>query len=56
MFVNFHFRKRRDVILLSVLGREPDRAQATTIATATKTSLKTCIRAASNFIALLPSR
>ena len=49
MFVNFHFRKRRDIILLSVLGREPERTQATTMATATKTSLKTSIRAASNF-------
>ena len=56
MFVNFHFRKRRDIILLSVLDREPERTQATTMATATKTSLKTCIRAALNFFALLPSR
>ena len=56
MFVNFHFRKRHDVILLGVLGREPERTQATKMATATKTSLKTSIRAASNFFALLPSR
>ena len=36
-------RKRRDVNLLNVLGREPAGAQAKTMATATKTSFKTCI-------------
>ena len=49
-------RKRRDIILLRVLGREPDGTQATTMATATKTSLKMCIQAASNLLALISSR
>ena len=36
--------------------REPDGTQATTMATATKTSLKMCIQAASNLLALISSR
>ena len=50
------FRKLRDIIFLRVLGREPEGTQATTMATATKTSLKMCIRAASNLLALISSR